>query len=173
MWKHVFRKTEELIRRIRRARIAQLPISIYKPKIDSRYSESHIVSHNKSEMQSQIVKNAVEEILTLSKNDKVVGIDEAQFFDNSLIKVCKKLASERKRVIVAGLDRDYRGLPFSPMPDIMCEADYLDKLQAICIKCGNHASFTQRTINASEQVLIGETDKYEARCENCFKDPED
>ena len=165
-------KTEELIRRIRRARIAQLPISIYKPKTDSRYSESHIVSHNKSEMQSQIVKNA-EEILTLSKNDKVVGIDEAQFFDNSLIKVCKKLASERKRVIVAGLDRDYRGLPFSPMPDIMCEADYLDKLQAICIKCGNHASFTQRTINASEQVLIGETDKYEARCRNCFKDPED
>ena len=128
-------KTEELIRRIRRARIAQLPISIYKPKIDSRYSGSHIVSHNKSEMQSQIVKNA-EEILTLSKNDKVVGIDEAQFFDSSLIKVCKKLASERKRVIVAGLDRDYRGLPFGPMPDIMCEADYLDKLQAICIKCG-------------------------------------
>ena len=125
-------KTEELIRRLKRARIAQLPISIYKPKIDSRYSESHIVSHNKSEMQSQIIKNA-EEILTLSKNDKVVGIDEAQFFDNSLIKVCRKLASDRKRVIVAGLDRDYRGLPFGPMPDIMCEADYLDKLQALSL----------------------------------------
>ena len=138
-------KTEELIRRIRRARIAQLPISIYKPKIDSRYSGSHIVSHNKSEMQSQIVKNA-EEILTLSKNDKVVGIDEAQFFDNSLIKVCKKLASERKRVIVAGLDRDYRGLPFGPMPDIMCEADYLDKLQAICIKSVSYTHLTLPTM---------------------------
>ena len=165
-------KTEELIRRLRRARIAQLPTSIYKPKIDSRYSKSHIVSHNKSEMKSHIVGDA-KEILILSKDDKVVGIDEAQFFDISLVKTCRKLASNKKRVIVAGLDRDYRGLPFGPMPGIMCEADYLDKLQAICIICGNHASYTQRIINAKGQVLIGEMDKYEARCRNCYKNPND
>ena len=102
----------------------------------------------------------------------MVGIDETQFFDHSIVDVCKRLAYNKKRVIVAGLDTDYRGLPFGPMPDMMCEAEYVDKLRAICIECGNPASYSQRTSKSSDQVLIGEMDKYEARCRNCFQPPE-
>ena len=163
-------KTEELIRRLRRAKIAKMSVSIYKPIIDSRYSDGHIVSHNQSEMESHSVSNS-KDILNFSKNYQVIGIDEAQFFDKFLVDTCKKLAMEKKRVIIAGLDRDYRGLPFGPMPEIMCEADYLDKLRAICVICSNPASYTHRITNQSEQVIIGETDKYEARCRNCFKAP--
>ena len=163
-------KTEELIRRLRRAQIAQMTIAIFKPKIDSRYSEGHIVSHNHIKMASYIVDDP-NDILDIAKEHEDIGIDEAQFFDNSLINTCKELASSGKRVVVAGLDTDYRGIPFGPMPMIMCEADYLDKLRAICVKCGNPASYTQRTSSDSGQVVIGELDKYEARCRNCFQAP--
>ena len=163
-------KTEELIRRLRRAQIAQMSIAIFKPKIDSRFSEGHIVSHNRIKMESHIIDEP-NDILDIAKEHEVIGIDEAQFFDNSLINTCKELANSGKRVVVAGLDTDYRGLPFGPMPTIMCEADYLDKLRAICVKCGNPASYTQRTSSDSGQVVIGELDKYEARCRNCFQAP--
>ena len=163
-------KTEELMRRLRRAEIAKMNIEIFKPKIDSRFSSEHIVSHDQSKMESHIIDDP-KEILNISKDSEVVGIDETQFFKYSIVEVCKTLASEGKRVVVAGLDTDYRGLPFGPMPDIMCEADYLDKLRAICVKCGNPASYTQRTSSDSLQVVIGEHDKYEARCRNCFQPP--
>ena len=123
-------------------------------------------------MESHIIDDP-KEILNISKDSEVVGIDETQFFKYSIVEVCKTLASEGKRVVVAGLDTDYRGLPFGPMPDIMCEADYLDKLRAICVKCGNPASYTQRTSSDSLQVVIGEHDKYEARCRNCFQPPKE
>ena len=163
-------KTEELIRRLRRAQIAKMPTIIFKPKIDSRYSTEHIVSHNNEKMQSHIIENS-EDILIAVENFTVIGIDEAQFFDHSIVDICKQLASDKKRVIIAGLDTDYRGLPFGPMPKIMCEADYLDKLRAICVKCGNPSSYTQRTSIESDQVVIGELDKYEARCRDCFEPP--
>ena len=163
-------KTEELIRRLRRAQIAQMPTIIFKPRIDSRYSETHIVSHNRLKLESHLV-NTPQEILDMAVNVSVVAVDEAQFFEGSILEVCKTLASQGKRVVVAGLDTDYRGVPFGPMPQLMCEADYLDKLRAICVKCGNPASYTQRTSLDSEQVVIGELDKYEARCRNCFQAP--
>ena len=163
-------KTEEVIRRLRRAQIAKMSTIIFKPKIDSRYSESEIVSHNKNRMNSKIIKSA-KEITLESKNIDVVAIDEAQFFDKNLTEVCKSLANNGKRVIVAGLDKDYRGLPFGPMPHIMCEADYLDKLRAICIKCGDPASYSQRMSEEKNQIVIGELDKYEAKCRNCFQPP--
>ncbi len=164
-------KTEELIRRLRRAQIAQMPTIIFKPRIDSRYSDSHIVSHNQIKLESHLV-NTPQDILPLAENARVVAIDEAQFFDDSILDVCKILASQGKRVVVAGLDTDYRGVPFGPMPQLMCEADYLDKLQAICVVCGEPAGFTQRISGDSEQVVIGETDKYEARCRKCYQHPE-
>ncbi len=163
-------KTEELIRRLRRAQIAKMATTIFKPLVDTRYSDTQIVSHNQMKMDSRLVESSPE-ILPLSQGSKVVGIDEAQFFDNDLLPICKELASNGVRVIVAGLDTDYRGLPFGPMPELMCEADYLDKLRAICVKCGNPATYTQRRTKDSEQILIGETDIYEARCRNCFEPP--
>ena len=163
-------KTEELMRRLRRAQIAKMNITIFKPHLDSRYSDDHIVSHNQLKMKSHIVKST-DAILELAEDADVIGIDEGQFFDNSILDVCKTLAGLGKRVIVAGLDTDFRGLPFGPMPQLMCEADYLDKLRAICVKCGNPASYTQRTSSDAEQVVIGELDKYEARCRNCFQPP--
>ena len=165
-------KTEELIRRLRRAQIAQMPTIIFKPRIDSRYSDSHIVSHNQIKLESHLV-NTPQDILPLAENARVVAIDEAQFFDDSILDVCKILASQGKRVVVAGLDNDYRGVPFGPMPQLMCEADYLDKLRAICVQCGNPATYTQRTSADAGQVVIGELDKYEARCRNCYEMPED
>ena len=165
-------KTEELIRRIRRAEIAKMNTIIFKPNIDNRYSSNHIVSHNQSKMESILVED-INEILENSTEMDVIGIDEAQFFSNELIPVCKKLAKDNKRVVVAGLDTDFKGIPFGPMPALMCESDFLDKLRAICVKCGNPASFSQRITKDSKQVLIGETDVYEARCRNCFKIAED
>ncbi len=165
-------KTEELIRRIRRAAIAKMNTIIFKPNIDNRYSSNHIVSHNQSKMESILVED-INEILENSTEMDVIGIDEAQFFSNELIPVCKKLAKDNKRVVVAGLDTDFKGIPFGPMPALMCESDFLDKLRAICVKCGNPASFSQRITKDSKQVLIGETDVYEARCRNCFKIVED
>ena len=163
-------KTEELIRRIRRAEIAKMNTVIFKPKIDDRYSSNHVVSHNQSKLESRLVSNAAE-IIDQSEGMDVIGIDEAQFFDNGIVKVCKSLANNNKRVVVAGLDTDYLGKPFGPVPALMCEADYLDKLTAICMQCGNPASYSQRLTQDSEQVVIGETDIYEARCRNCFEVP--
>ena len=133
-------KTEELMRRLRRAEIAKMSICVFKPKVDSRYDEDHIVSHNKDKMMSFIIDNP-KEIINASVNHDVVGIDETQFFDHSIVDVCRKLASNKKRVIVAGLDTDYKGLPFGPMPDMMCEAEYVDKLRAICLECGDPALY--------------------------------
>ena len=165
-------KTEELIRRLRRAQIAKMPTIIFKPRIDSRYSETHIVSHNQLKLESHLVDSPAD-ILPLAENASVVAIDEAQFFDDSILEICKTLASNGKRVVVAGLDTDYRGVPFGPMPQLMCEADYLDKLRAICVQCGNPATYTQRTSEEAGQVVIRELDKYEARCRNCFEAPEE
>ncbi len=164
-------KTEELIRRVRRAQIAKMDTVIFKPKLDNRYSAEHIVSHNQMKLNSKIVETT-KEILDLSNNAEVVAIDEAQFFDNDIVDVCKTLAKQKKRVIVAGLDTDYRGEPFGPMPLLMCEADYLNKLRAICVVCGNPATYTQRTSKDKQRVVIGETDIYEARCRNCYEPPE-
>jgi len=163
-------KTEELIRRIRRAEIAKMNTIIFKPQIDDRYSSNHVVSHNQSKLASKLVNHS-KEILGESSKMDVIGIDEAQFFDNGIINVCKSLANNNKRVVVAGLDTDYLGKPFGPVPALMCEADYLDKLTAICMQCGNPASYSQRLTQDSEQVVIGEKDIYEARCRNCFEVP--
>ena len=164
-------KTEELIRRVRRAQIAKMDTIIFKPKLDDRYSPEHIVSHNQMKLNSQIVETS-DEILTKSQKAEVVAIDEAQFFDDEIVEICKMLAKQKKRVIVAGLDTDYRGEPFGPMPNLICEADYVDKLRAICVQCGNPATYTQRTSKDNQRVVIGETDIYEARCRNCYEPPE-
>lgn len=164
-------KTEELIRRVRRAQIAKMDTIIFKPKVDDRFSTEHVVSHNQNQLTSKMVENS-QEILKQSGKAEVVAIDEAQFFDNDILDVCKTLAKQKKRVIVAGLDTDYRGTPFGPMPELMCEADYVDKLRAICVECGNPATYTQRTSKDKQRVVIGETDIYEARCRNCYEPPE-
>ena len=165
-------KTEELIRRLRRAQIARMQTTIFKPHIDGRYSENHIVSHNNMKLESHLVKD-VHDILSLADGAEVVGIDEIQFFHDDIINVCKSLAKNKKRVIAAGLDTDYRGIPFGPMPALMCEADYLDKLRAICVRCGKPASYTQRKTEETEQIIVGETDIYEARCRTCYVSPEE
>jgi len=164
-------KTEELIRRVRRAQIAKMDTIIFKPKVDDRFSTEHVVSHNQNQLTSKMVETSQEILLNVGQAE-VVAIDEAQFFDNDILDVCKTLAKQKKRVIVAGLDTDYRGVPFGPMPDLMCEADYVDKLRAICVECGNPATYTQRTSKDMQRVVIGETDIYEARCRNCYEPPE-
>jgi len=159
-------KTEELIRRLRRAMIAHLNVLIIKPRIDNRYSGDHLVSHSDQRIPSQSVSNA-EDIAALAEKAQVVGIDEAQFFGNGLIRVCETLADRGKRVIVAGLDQDYRGEPFEPIPQLLAIAEYITKTLAICVKCGNPANRTQRLSRDSERVLIGGTEIYEARCRKC------
>jgi thymidine kinase len=163
-------KTEELIRRMRRAQIARQPIAIFKPRIDNRYSADHIVSHSELKLESTVVENSAE-ILKQATNAQVIGIDEAQFFDIGLIDVAEKLANAGKRVIIAGLDQDYRGKPFEPMPQLLAVAEYITKTLAICVVCGNPADRTQRTTPASERVLVGAKDSYEARCRRCFEPP--
>ncbi len=163
-------KTEELIRRLRRAQIARQRVAIFKPVIDVRYSEDHIVSHNQQRIPSIPVRTP-QEILEKAGDAQVLGIDEAQFFDNSLVAVCRTLADSGRRVIVAGLDKDYRGEPFEPIPQLLCEAEFITKTLAICMKCGNPANYTQRITESSERVLLGATDIYEARCRACFEPP--
>lgn len=165
-------KTEELIRRLRRAKIAKLEVKIFKPKIDNRYSENEIVSHSEQSLPSIIVDNS-KTILEQSENAQVIGIDEAQFFDNDLIDVCNQLADNGKRVIVAGLDQDYRGIPFEPIPQLLAVAEYITKTLAICVNCGNPADKTQRKIKSGERVLVGASDSYEARCRKCHYIPEE
>ncbi len=163
-------KTEELIRRVRRAQIARQHVAIFKPKIDNRYSADHIVSHSEAKLLSTVVEKS-SEILTLAKDAQVVGIDEGQFFDAGIVEVADQLANDGKRVIIAGLDQDYRGKPFEPIPQLLAIAEYITKTLAICVVCGNPADRTQRTTKASERVLVGATDSYEARCRRCFEPP--
>lgn len=163
-------KTEELIRRLRRAKIAKLNVIVFKPKIDIRYSKEEIVSHSEQSLSSQVVETP-QEILEFSKNAQVVGIDEAQFFSDDLVNVCNQLADAGKRVIVAGLDQDFRGIPFEPIPQLLAHAEYITKTLAICVKCGNPADKTQRTINTKERVVVGASDSYEARCRKCHYIP--
>lgn len=163
-------KTEELIRRLRRAQIARQKVDIFKPKIDNRFSPDYIVSHSKLKMESQLVETP-QEILKKAEDSDVVGIDEAQFFDDSLLEICKELANRKKRVIVAGLDKDYRGESFGALPALLSEAEYITKTLAICVICGNPANFTQRLIQDVHRIVIGEGDIYEARCRNCFEPP--
>lgn len=162
-------KTEELIRRIRRAEYARQPMLVFKPAIDDRYDANNIVSHSQMQAPSVPIANP-EEILQYLKDDtKIVAIDEAQFFDASLIDVCNNLADRGLRVIVAGLDQDYTGRPFGSMPQLLAIAEYVTKNLAICVKCGNPANRTQRTVHQGEQILVGSTEAYEARCRNCHE----
>jgi thymidine kinase len=165
-------KTEELIRRIRRAQIARQRVSIFKPGIDSRYSRDHIVSHSEARLQSTVVSSSAE-ILQMAGDAQVVGIDEGQFFDSGIVEVAESLANQGKRVIIAGLDQDYRGKPFDPMPQLLAVAEYITKTLAICVVCGNPADRTQRTTPSHERVLVGAKDSYEARCRKCFAPPEE
>ncbi len=164
-------KTEELIRRLRRAQIARQKVEIFKPKIDTRYSEEHIVSHNADKIPSTVVESP-QEIFEHALEAQVIGIDEVQFFDDSIVQVVQKLANMGKRVIVAGLDQDYRGVPFEPMPQLLALAEYITKTHAICVVCGNPANHTYRRTDDDEQVIIGANDIYEARCRNCFVPPD-
>jgi len=163
-------KTEELIRRVRRAQIARQKVELFKPDIDTRYSKDEIVSHDDQKLPSRVVKDA-NEMIPLSLEVQVVAIDEAQFYKKNLVKVTKTLANMGKRVIVAGLDTDYRGEPFSPIPELLAIAEYITKTHAICVVCGNPANFTQRMTKSKDQVLIGTSDIYEARCRNCYEPP--
>jgi thymidine kinase len=163
-------KTEELIRRVRRAQIARQRVELFKPEIDTRYSEEEIVSHDAQKLPSRVLKDA-NRIIPLSLEAQVVAIDEAQFYKKNLVTVCKTLANMGKRVIVAGLDTDYRGEPFEPIPQLLAIAEYITKTHAICVRCGNPANFTYRKTKSENQVLIGTSDIYEARCRNCFVPP--
>lgn len=159
-------KTEELIRRLKRVEIANLKAEIFKPAVDVRYDEVKIVSHDENKIQSTPVDNS-QTILLLAQDVDVVGIDEAQFFDDQITIVCEKLALKGIRVIVAGLDMDYQGKPFGQMPNLLAIADYITKLHAICMKCGNIANVSYRKVAGSSQVLLGEKDMYEPRCREC------
>ncbi|HXH99192.1 MAG TPA: thymidine kinase [Sphingobacteriaceae bacterium] len=161
-------KTEELIRRLKRAQIAKMNVEIFKPKTDTRYHESAVVSHDLNSIQSTPVENS-SSILLLGSNTEVVGIDEAQFFDTELPNVCNKLAARGIRVIIAGLDMDFQGEPFGPMPALMAIAEEVTKVQAICAQCGSPATYSYRTINNETKVLLGEKESYEPRCRVCYK----
>jgi thymidine kinase len=160
-------KTEELIRRLNRAKIARQKVEIFKPSLDKRYHERDIVSHNENSIRSTPV-NSAEEILLFAGDCDVVGIDEAQFFDASLVEVCNKLANAGKRVIVAGLDMDFQGVPFGGMPQLMALAEYVTKVHAICMVCGEVAQYSYRKVALRDKILLGETDSYEARCRRCY-----
>ncbi|MEY2705300.1 MAG: hypothetical protein RL407_1362 [Bacteroidota bacterium] len=160
-------KTEELIRRLTRARLAKQAVEIFKPSIDTRYHDSFVVSHNDTSIRSTPVHFA-EDILLLSGTCDVVGIDEAQFFDEEIVRVVQVLANQGKRVILAGLDMDFEGKPFDPMPKLMAVAEYVTKVQAICMKCGDLAAFSLRLTSSKEKVILGEKESYEARCRKCF-----
>ena len=160
-------KTEELIRRLKRAKFAYKKVEIFKPQLDTRYDIENIVSHDANKIPSTPISNS-QNILLLAEGVEVVGIDEAQFFDKELPGVCEKLALKGVRVIVAGLDMDFRGKPFGPVPDLMAMAEYVTKLNAICVKCGNLATHSYRLGSEEARVLLGEKDRYEPRCRFCY-----
>ena len=160
-------KTEELIRRLRRAKFARQKVEIFKPAMDTRYSLAEVVSHDENSIRSSSVENSAN-ILLLAGNVDVVAIDEAQFFDKGLVDVCQKLADMGIRVIVAGLDMDFKGKPFGPMPDLMAIANYVSKVHAICVRCGSVAQFSHRLVSNDKQVLLGEKMEYEPLCRVCY-----
>jgi thymidine kinase len=161
-------KSEELIRRLRRAQIARQRVQIFKPIIDDRFSDDHIVSHSEMRIASQNVRDSGELVRLVDPLTDVIGIDEGQFFDVRLPDACNALADSGKRVIVAGLDQDYLGRPFEPMPQLLAIAEYITKTRAICAVCGDPANHTQRLVASSDRVLVGATGLYEARCRHCF-----
>jgi thymidine kinase len=161
-------KSEELIRRLRRAQIARQKVQVFKPLIDDRFSEDHIVSHSDMRIPSVNVKDSAELLARVNADTEVVGIDEGQFFDTQLPAACTTLAGKGKRVIVAGLDQDYLGRPFEPMPQLLAIAEYITKTLAICVVCGGPANHTQRLVVSSDRVLVGASGLYEARCRHCF-----
>ena len=160
-------KTEELIRRLVRAQIAKQKVAIFKPSTDKRYEEDFIVSHNQRKIKSIQVKKT-DAIMNYKEKADVFGIDEAQFFDISIVDVCRVLANTGKRVVVAGLEKDYLANSFGPMPQIMVDAEYITKVNAICMNCGDPANFSHRISPEEKQVVVGETDKYEALCRRCY-----
>lgn len=170
-------KSEELIRRVRRVQIAQKKVQVFKPTVDDRYTVQYIFSHNGSKIEAISVNEPNEILDQLETDTEVVAIDEAQFFSTEIVPVCQKLADEGRRVIIAGLDQNFRGEPFGPMPDLMAIAEYVDKLQAICMVCGSVASRTQRLVNGKPAkygdpvILIGAKEAYEARCRKCHQVP--
>ncbi|MDD7439895.1 thymidine kinase [Prevotellamassilia timonensis] len=160
-------KTEELIRRLKRARIARQRVEIYQPAIDTRYSDNDVVSHDANSIPSTPVESA-RSILLMASDAQVVGIDEAQFFDVAIVEVCNELANSGKRVIVAGLDMDFKGIPFGPMPQLMAIAEDVTKVHAICVKCGNLAHVSHRIVKDEQRVLLGEQHEYEPLCRQCY-----
>jgi len=160
-------KTEELIRRVKRAEIANQEILLIKPKVDERYHKKNVVSHQGKSIKAISVKNA-SEIIPLWKEERVVAIDEAQFFDNGIINVCNELSKEGVRIIIAGLDMDFKGMPFGPMPELLSIAEYVTKVHAICMSCGNLAQFSHRKIKSDKQLLIGAVEEYKPLCRLCF-----
>jgi thymidine kinase len=165
-------KTEELIRRLRRAQIAKQKVAVFKPKVDNRYSSVNIVTHSDQSLLAKVIDDAGE-IFDSMGDAQVIGIDEGQFFKQNLVDVCEKLASQGKRVIVAGLDQDYRGKPFDPMPQLLAVAEYITKTLAICVVCGNPADRTQRKSASQDRVVVGAKDIYEARCRKCHQPPKE
>jgi thymidine kinase len=161
-------KSEELIRRLRRAKIARQKVQVFKPVIDKRYSHDHIVSHSEMRHESSTVETAAELRAKVEPGTEVVGIDEGQFFDNELVAVANELADRGLRVIIAGLDQDYTGKPFEPMPQLLAIAEYITKTHAICVSCGQPANYSQRTFDSEERVAVGAGGMYEARCRRCF-----
>src|SRR6056297_1006764 len=161
-------KTEELIRRLRRARIARQQVEVYKPALDARYSDEEVVSHDENAVATTPVETASQILLMTSEAD-VVGIDEAQFFDDELLAVCQELADDGRRVVVAGLDTDYRAEPFDPIPQLMAVAEHVTKLHAVCVECGAPANHSQRIVPGEDRVLVGATEAYEPRCRQCFE----
>src|SRR4051794_694046 len=161
-------KSEELIRRLNRARIARQKVQVFKPAIDARYSDVEIASHSGQKHMSIPVSTTAEMMSQVEDDTQVVGIDEGQFFDMAIIEAVNGLAAKGKRVIVAGLDQDYTGRPFEPMPQLLCIAEFITKTHAICVKCGNTANYSQRTVESEARVEVGASDKYEARCRKCF-----
>jgi thymidine kinase len=161
-------KSEELIRRLRRARIARQKVQVFKPKIDDRYSKAEIVSHSDMRHDSIVVDTADELLKHIEHDTQVIGVDEGQFFDAELVNAVNFLAKQGKRVIIAGLDQDYMGKPFEPMPQLLAIAEFITKTHAICVKCGETANYSQRTFESEELVEVGASGKYEARCRRCF-----
>jgi thymidine kinase len=161
-------KSEELIRRLRRAQIARQRVQIFKPAVDTRYADDHIVSHSEMRIPSVPVASSRLLLDQVQPDTEVVGIDEGQFFDQDLPMICNRLADQGKRVIVAGLDQDYLGKPFEPMPQLLAIAEYITKTLAICMVCGNPANHTQRLVQSTDRVLVGASGLYEARCRVCF-----
>jgi thymidine kinase len=161
-------KSEELIRRLRRAQIARQKVQVFKPKIDDRYSIEQIASHSGMTHVSKPVMTAAELLEQMEDDTQVVGIDEGQFFDMAIVETVNDLANKGKRVIIAGLDQDYLGRPFEPMPQLLSIAEFITKTHAICVKCGSTANYSQRTSDSTERVEVGASDKYEARCRKCF-----